>query len=243
MAFCERATPVGDVNRAPLAAAVLAVVVVAPAVAAGGVGVAASQDASAEVVARYPTGNGSMVEETVIGPADVASVDAPQKPSRGPGWQVPMELTEAGAEEFSATLTDAGFTSDGVQSCPANGERNEDGYCLLTVVDGEVTNALAVSEGFAEIVESGEFAEDPRFVLSVVDEATATEVARAFGWQANETTTAVFATSDSTTGEPATSADTATTDSGEASGSAPGFGVAATAAAVALGAAGWLSRR
>ncbi|WP_323192898.1 hypothetical protein, partial [Halostella sp. PRR32] len=44
----------------------------------------------ARIVARYPAENGSMVERTVVSPADVARVGEPVNDSRTGAWTVAM---------------------------------------------------------------------------------------------------------------------------------------------------------
>ena len=202
-------------------------------VAAGG-GVAADADAS--VVARYPAENGSMTETPVVTADDVASAEQTTTPNGGVG--VMVTLTDAGAQSFTDTLVDAGFTSEnGTGSCPADGaERNDEGYCLLTVVDGDVVYAAGLAPALADDVERGAFADDPRLLLTTATEANATRLARVFGASpGNETTTA--RTQTATTDD---SAATATTNTTEAS--SPGFGAGAALLAAAL-AVGALSRR
>lgn len=219
--------------RATAVLVALLAVVAVPA-AGGSAGGLATQDATAELVARYPADNGTMVERTVVAPADVASVSAPAEGRNG--WQVPLELEQAAAASFADTLVDAGFTGEGVDSCPADGERNDDGYCLLTVVDGEVTSALGIAPGLADALESGTFEENPRLQFVTDDEATARTAARAFGWQPDAGTT----TGSTATAQPTENTDETTEmspDGGDSDASVPGFGVVAAlvAAAVAAG--------
>lgn len=217
--------------------------VVAVPAAAGSAGGLATQDATAELVARYPADNGTMVERTVVAPEDVASVSPPAEGRNG--WQVPLELEQAAAASLSDTLVEAGFTGEGVQSCPADGERNDDGYCLLTVVDGEVTSALGIAPGLADALESGSFEQNPRLQFVTSDEGTARTAARAFGWQPDAGTTTAQATESTAgmatenTAETTARTTELTPDGSESDASVPGFGVVAAlvAAAVATGVA------
>lgn len=212
--------------------------VVAVPAAGGGAGGLATQDATVELAARYPADNGTMVERTVVAPGDVASVSAPAEGRNG--WQVPLELEQAAAASFADTLVDAGFTGAGVQSCPVDGERNDDGYCLLTVVDGEVTSALGIAPGLADALESGSFEENPRLQFVTDDEATARTAARAFGWQPDAGTTTAQTAGSTATAQPTENTDETTEmtpEDGDSDASVPGFGVVAAlvAAAVAAG--------
>lgn len=214
--------------------ALLTALLVASIVAAGG-GVAADADAS--VVARYPAENGSMTETPVVTADDVATAEQTRTANGGVG--VAVTLTDAGAQSFTDTLVDAGFTAEsGTGNCPADGaERNDEGYCLLTVVDGDVVYAAGLAPTLAESVESGEFADDPRLLLTTATEANATRLARAFGASPENATTArtQTATTDGSTATSATTTNTTETNS-------PGFGVGAAVVAVAV-AVGALSRR
>lgn len=220
--------------RALLTALLVASVVAG--VAAGG-GAAAAPDAS--VVARYPAENGSMTETAVVTPDDVATAEQTRTANGGVG--VAVTLTDAGAQSFADTLVDAGFTSEnGTGNCPADGaERNDGGYCLLTVVDGDVVYAAGLAPTLAENVESGGFEDDPRLLLTTATEANATRLARAFGASPENATTArtQTATDDSTAGATASATTTNTTGT-----NSPGFGVGAAVVAVAV-AAGALFRR
>ncbi|CQH49415.1 homolog to protein-export membrane protein SecD [Halobacterium hubeiense] len=214
--------------------ALLTALLVASIVAAGG-GAAAAPDAS--VVARYPAENGSMTETPVVTPDDVATAEQTRTANGGVGVEV--TLTDAGAQSFADTLVDAGFTSEnGTGNCPADGaERNDGGYCLLTVVDGDVVYAAGLAPTLAENVESGGFEDDPRLLLTTATEANATRLARAFGASPENATTArtQTATTDDSTATSAATTNTTGTNS-------PGFGVGAAVVAVAL-AAGALFRR
>lgn len=222
----------GVFARTVALALVLAVVggVAVPAAAAG-----SSGDAS--VVARYPA-NGTMAETTVVSPADVADVSAPRE-SRTGAWVVPVTLTEAGASSFADDLVAAGFTSDaGVSNCPASASRNDRGYCLLTVVDGDVVYSAALSRGLAESVDSGEFEQRRQFVLVASNRTSAERVAAAFGAtsSSNESPVASSANADG-----ATTNGTMTANGGVA-GSTPGFGASGAAVGFVVAAFAVLAR-
>lgn len=197
-------------------------------------GTVATDDPSAEVVARYPS-DGEMVERTVVAPVDVESASEPEKGRIG--WQVQMTLTDAGAESFTDTLVDSGFTSEGVQSCHADAERNDQGYCLLTIVDGDVVSAYSLGAGLADAIESGSFEEKPQFVFVTENETMAERAARAFGWTPSETTqTATSTETNQTTQTTVTTEQPSEPGDGSASGAdVPGFGVVAALLAAAAG--------
>ncbi|WP_232701106.1 hypothetical protein [Halobacterium wangiae] len=212
-------------RRVPLAVVVLLL-------AAASVAGTPAADPSAEVVARYPS-DGEMVEEPVVTPSDVERAGAPERGETG--WQVPVTLTDSGAASFTDTLVDAGFTDEGVQSCRADAERNDQGYCLLTVVDGEVVSAYSLGAGLADAIESGSFEANPQFVFVTQNETTAERAARAFGWTPPETTrTSETPESTETTVESGeTTTDLADSDTSAAD--VPGFGLLVALLAVAVG--------
>lgn len=199
-------------------------------------GVAAAPDAS--VVARYPAENGSMTETPVVTAADVASAEQTQTANGRVG--VAVTLTDGGAQSFTDTLVDAGFTTErATGNCPANGaKRNDEGYCLLTVVDGEVVYAAALAPGLAETIETGAFADDPRLLLATATESNATRLARAFGASPANATTTAGTRPATTAGSTEDATTTTTTDT-----NSPGFGAGAAVVAAALAAAVASARR
>ncbi|AHG05210.1 hypothetical protein HALDL1_06540 [Halobacterium sp. DL1] len=202
------------------------VVLLAAATVAGAVPAA---DPSAKVVARFPS-DGEMVEQTVVSPSGVETVSESREGQTD--WQVPVTLTDSAAASFAETLVDAGFTGEGVQSCEADAERNDEGYCLLTVVDGNVVSAYGLGPGLADAIESGSFESNPQFLFMVQNETTAERVALTFGWQPSKTTTATGSITEKTS---ETIETTTESDSGESSAAdVPGFGVVAALLAVAV---------
>lgn len=137
-----------------------------------------SNDTTA-VVARYRAANGSMVERVAFAPRDVAFVGAPVNDSRIGLWRVPMRLTDGGADRFAETVDAAGFTGE-ARSCPRTEGRNDQGRCLLVLVDGEVAASFGLGQALVEAVESGQFEANPQFVLAADDESEALAVWRAF---------------------------------------------------------------
>jgi len=94
---------------------------------------------------------------------------------------VPITLTEGVARNYSQDLVDLGFTSSdatGRQSCRYRESPEDPGYCLYTVVDGEVVYAAGLDPGLAENIESGEFLKGPSFIMQTrsTDEAQRLQV-------------------------------------------------------------------
>ena len=215
-------------KRVPLAVLTLLLV-------AASVGATPAADPSAEVVARYPS-DGEMVERTVVAPSDVETVNAPGQGASG--WQVRVTLTDSAAASFADTLVETGFTDEGVQACQANAEPNDQGYCLLTVVDGEVVSSYGLGAGLADAIESGSFEENPQFVFVTQNETTAERAARAFGWEPAETTQTTETSQPTETTQETVETTTDIAEGDTSATDVPGFGVLAallalTAAAVA----------
>lgn len=198
-----------------------------------GIAASTSGESTATVVARYPA-DGDMVETTVVTLDEIATVGPPQTQSGR--WTVPITLTEPGAQSFAETVNEAGFTSeDGVANCPTERpERNDGGYCLLTVLDGEVIFAAAMSPSLADSVRRGDFVKNPQFVLVAPDEETAKELALAFDPSTNGQRDA------SGTEQQSNDATAQAAEDGTQT-AVPGFGVGA--AILAAGLAGALSRQ
>ncbi|MFC6953994.1 preprotein translocase subunit SecD [Halorubellus litoreus] len=129
---------------------------------------------------RYP-GNGSMQEEVLVDANGIRTVDPPRRSQAGSGWEVPVKLTEQGGVRFQNILNRVGFTSNrNYQSCPANASRtstrNEDGYCLLTVVNGDVKGAFSMDGRLAQTIRSEQFANDPRFFFTAGNQSEAQRI-------------------------------------------------------------------
>ena len=129
-----------------------------------------------EVVATYPAEDGQ-ANETVLERDDfqtigTASDDAPHGP------HVPVVLTEEGAQQFTDAMRQNGFTDEGVGQCRYEQNPDDPGYCLLTVVDGEVVDAHSMGPSLAESIESGEFLDSRNFVMEApsMDDARSLQV-------------------------------------------------------------------
>ena len=185
-----------------------------------------SSDMNVTLVAHYPTNDG-YENETLLGSADLASVGEPEPGRVGGGsYHVPVTLTDEGAERFTGTLTEHGFTTTGAGDCDWEGSPEDPGYCLLTVIDGEVTAWHALGPSLADAIEEGTFEEDPRFVFTARNETTAEQIATSLGEEVGRNTTETARSVDGEDGEGSSPGEDSTT--GESGGGAiPGFGVAA----------------
>lgn len=117
-----------------------------------------------QVYAHHPTEEG-YENTTAIQPDDINSIGEPtDEPPYGP--HIGITLNEEGAEDFSRVMQETGFTQEGIESCRWDQNRDDPGYCLLTVVDGEVVYSASLGESLAASIESGAYVDDPRFVMS-----------------------------------------------------------------------------
>ncbi len=133
------------------------------------------------LVASAPASSASEDERrtvTLATQGDFARIGDVQQPSGTRPPAVPVTLTDEAAQELTDQLVDLGFTDDGVQSCRWQDNKDEPGYCIYTMVDGEVTYAASLSVGLAQLFRTGEFVEHPEFVMQTVDHETAEALRR-----------------------------------------------------------------
>jgi len=137
-----------------------------------------------ELAVRYPgndSANASMREEVLVGAEGIQTVDPPRNPERSNSWEVPVKLTPEGGERFQSTLNRVEFTRDGnYQTCPTEAvrttSRNTEGYCLLTLVNNDVTGAFSMDARLANTIRSGEFDSDPRFFFTANNQSEAQRI-------------------------------------------------------------------
>ncbi|WP_255150882.1 preprotein translocase subunit SecD [Halorarius halobius] len=127
------------------------------------------------IVAGYPTeAGGNYTRTTVLEREDIAQVgSATEGQGERPPF-VPVTLEQDSARSFAEDMRQYGFTSDsGVENCRWRQDEQDYGYCLFTVVDGQVVYASSMGSDLARIIESGEFPQDPAFrmITSNISEA------------------------------------------------------------------------
>jgi preprotein translocase subunit SecD len=137
-----------------------------------------AQRGQVELVAHFPasdTDNSQGFREvTVITQDDIANVGQVQGPTAGvPNPHVPVVLTSDGAESFAQQMIEFGFTREGAAACPPDAPDNPAGYCLYTVLDGQVVHAASMSPDLADGIESGEFARSQNFVMTATNRTEA----------------------------------------------------------------------
>jgi len=123
-----------------------------------------------QIIATNPTqgGNGTeYAEEEVLTSQDFSGISSAVQPSGNRPAHVPVTLTDDAAERFTSELIDRGFTSpQGTDNCRWRQTPDDPGYCLYTVVDGNVTYAASMSPGLANTIQSGDFELDPQFIMN-----------------------------------------------------------------------------
>jgi preprotein translocase subunit SecD len=134
-----------------------------------------------ELAVRYPLQNGTMREETLVTGNGIQTVDPPQQPQGGQTWQVPVKLYPDGGDRFQNVLNRVNYTENGnYQNCPSEASRtnsrNTEGYCLLTVVNGEVKGAFSMRARLADTIRSGQFDDDPRFFFTASNQSDAQQI-------------------------------------------------------------------
>ncbi|WP_336036190.1 preprotein translocase subunit SecD [Halobacterium yunchengense] len=121
-----------------------------------------------ELWAYYPQ-DGNQTNSTVLQREDLAEISSPRVIDDQPS--VPVVLTDDAAPEFAQNMRDYGFTSgNGVSNC----QYPDGGYCLLTVLDGEVVYDASMGPTLASSLRGDDFENDPRFYIT----ANSTEEAR-----------------------------------------------------------------
>lgn len=126
-----------------------------------------------EMVASYPAADGNGTNRTVAIRQNVIAGISPIQTQQGQPV-VPVTLTQAGAERFSAVMLRTGFVSEAISGdpnsppggtfCNFEGAPNSS-YCLLTVLNGEVVYSSGLGEGLANDMRTGEFNASGEFVI------------------------------------------------------------------------------
>ncbi|MEF8775131.1 MAG: preprotein translocase subunit SecD [Haloarculaceae archaeon] len=131
-----------------------------------------SRQGQVEVVALYPNPSGSgHLRETVLvsgaGQSDFAADPQARQGEEGRPPHVSVTLTDDAAPDFMRNLQDFGFGQPGGVACdrPQSPDGNYSGYCLMTVVDGNISYAGGMEASLSESIRTGEFVESPAFIL------------------------------------------------------------------------------
>ncbi|MFB6111777.1 MAG: preprotein translocase subunit SecD [Halobacteriaceae archaeon] len=137
-----------------------------------------------QLVASYPDSNGNGTVRTVAVRQNAIAGISPIETQQGRPV-VPVTLTRAGAETFSAVMLETGFIDQAIQGspevppggtfCDYRGAPNES-YCLLTILNGEVVYSSSLGEGLASDMRSGTFNASGEFVVVAPNQSAAREL-------------------------------------------------------------------
>jgi preprotein translocase subunit SecD len=133
-----------------------------------------------QVVAGFPaqnqSGNGTEYRrEPLLSQGDFKSIGTAQQSQRiGPN--VPLVLNDEAAENYSNAMRTFGFATEGVGQCRWRATPDDPGYCLYTVVDGEIVYAANMGERLAQTFRQEEFTQNPQFVMSTTNMSEAREL-------------------------------------------------------------------
>ncbi|WP_435176595.1 preprotein translocase subunit SecD [Halorussus sp. AFM4] len=133
-----------------------------------------------QVVATFPaqnqSGNGTQYRRVpLLSQGDFSSIGTAQE-SQGIGPNVPVVLKPQPAQNFSNAMQKFGFTTEGVSACNYRSNPQDPGYCLYTVVDGEVVYAASMGPDLARTFRQGKFVQDPGFVMGTTNLSEAREL-------------------------------------------------------------------
>ncbi len=119
-----------------------------------------------QIVATFPEGvgeNQTYRRESVIESQDIADVDPARSADDRGGPRVPVSLSASAAERFVADMQEYGFTQpEALRNCNAEVNPDAPGYCLQTVVDGEVVHNASMG-GLQDALQGP----DPTFLVGV----------------------------------------------------------------------------
>ncbi len=119
-----------------------------------------------QVVALYPTEgeNGTeFVRTPLLTQGDFTAIGQATPPSEGNPAYVSVTLREGIAQNFSDAMRNFGFLNEGVSNCRYESSPGDPGWCLLTVVDGNVTYSAGMGERLAEDMRAGTWVQTPSF--------------------------------------------------------------------------------
>ncbi len=137
-----------------------------------------TQRGQVQVVAAYPveTNNGTETRTTpLLEQGDFRSIGTAQETSQL-GTHVPVTLNDQTAQNFSNAMRRFGFVNEGVSNCRYDANPENPGYCLYTVVDGEVVYAAGMSPDLAQTFRQEKFTQTPSFVMQTANMSEARQL-------------------------------------------------------------------
>ena len=137
-----------------------------------------------QVVAGYPVegGNSTAYEErSVLTQGDFTDISPARQGQEGQPPHVQVTLTESAAERYVRVMNENGFTDEGIGRCRWRQNSEDPGWCLYTVVDGEITYAASMGDDLAPLLrpsESGDvaFYSNPTFLMQTTNFSEAQEL-------------------------------------------------------------------
>ena len=137
-----------------------------------------------QVVAGYPveTDNGTGYEgQAILTQGDFTQISPARQGEEGQPPFVQVTLTESAAERYVEVMNENGFTTEGVGQCRWRQDREDPGWCLYTVVDGETTYAASMGDDLAPILRpdaNGDvsFYSSPTFLMQTTNFSEAQEL-------------------------------------------------------------------
>jgi len=137
-----------------------------------------------QVVAGYPvrTENGTEHRrEPVLTQGDFTNISPARQGDQGQPPHVQVTLTESAAQRYVRVMNENGFTTEGVDQCRWPRNREDPGWCLYTVVDGEITYGASMGEDLAPLLRPGQdgeiaFFSNPTFLMQTTNFSSAQEL-------------------------------------------------------------------
>ena len=135
-----------------------------------------------QIMATFPAqttdGGTKYVEEEVLTQEDFTGISPAEAGSGNAPSRVPVTLSNDAAERFQDSMNELGFTSEGVGLCRWRTNPDEPGYCLYTVVDGEVVYGASMGSDLAQTLATEQFTSNPSFQMQTesFDEAQQLEL-------------------------------------------------------------------
>jgi len=125
-----------------------------------------------QTVALFPQ-NGTYREVPLFTQQGLAGVQPIRQNEQGQPV-VPVTLTDEAAQNFTNAMQNFGYLDPGnVGTCRYQTTPENPGYCLLTVVDGEVVYSAGIAPSLAESLQSGNFLRDPGYQTSATSQSEA----------------------------------------------------------------------
>jgi preprotein translocase subunit SecD len=133
-----------------------------------------------EIQVRYPaeTDNGTEYRNTTVlsnQQLQRAQVGQPRVSDGVPG--VPVTLTDRDGEQYAQEIRDVDWTEQEARAgCRFEENPQSSGYCLMTLVDGELQRAYGMRPRLSRLINNGEWEDSPTFTLTTTSLEQARQV-------------------------------------------------------------------